>query len=150
MPDFVKIVFPLEVDEDGFPPIASEALNARRESRGFVLENTPFFATGVALGDRVEGTPVHGVSNKFTFTQVIESSTSKAISIIFLDIGAKESIYQDLKQRSCYCEYGEFGKGGELQMLAVSVPESCDYDSIARYLDEHEAQDRLSYAELAV
>jgi hypothetical protein len=35
-------------------------------------------------------------------------------------------------------------------MLAVSVPESCDYNSVTRYLDEREAQDQLSYAELAV
>jgi hypothetical protein len=148
--DFVKIVFRLPVEEDGFPPIASEALNARRDAEGFVLENTPFFATGVSLGDRVEGTPDQGVSDRFTFSQVIESSTNRAISIIFLDSGVKENVYQELKLRGCYCEYGEFGKDGQLQMLAVSVPESCDYESVARYLSEHEAGGRLSYAELAV
>lgn len=150
MSEFVKIVFPLEVDEDGFPPIASEGLNARRESRGFVLENTPFFATGIALGDRVQGTPIHGVSDKFIFSEVIEPSTSKAISIIFLDSDVKELVYQDLRRRGCYCEYGEFGQGDKLQMLAVSVPENCDYESIARFLAQHEASNRLSYAELAV
>lgn len=150
MTEFVKVVFPLEIDEDGFPPIASEALNARRESNGFALENTPFFVTGIALGDRVDGTPVQGLSDKFIFSRVIESSTSKAISIIFLDPEVKEIVYQELKRRGCYCEYGEFGKADELQMLAVSVPDSCDYESVARYLAEHEADGRLSYAELAV
>ncbi|HEX7153566.1 MAG TPA: hypothetical protein VF618_18910 [Thermoanaerobaculia bacterium] len=69
MTQFVKVFFPLDVDEDGVPPIASEALNARRESPGFVLENTPFFATGVALGDRVEGISVGGSSDvEFIFS----------------------------------------------------------------------------------
>ena len=82
MTDFVKIIFPLEVDEDGYPPISSEALNARREPAGFVLENTPFFATGVALGDCVDATPVQGVPDKFTFARVVKSSTTKAISVL--------------------------------------------------------------------
>ena len=150
MTEFTKIVFPLDVDEEGFPPISSEALNARRDPPGFVLENTLFFATGVALGDRVEGIPVQGTPEKFTFARVIESSTCKAISIIFLDVGIKEAIYQELKRRGCYCEYGEFGRGGHLQMLAVAVPESCDYEAVSRFLAEHEAGEQLSFAELAV
>lgn len=43
----------LEVDEEGYPPVSSETLNASLAEDGFVLENTPFFATGVAFGDCV-------------------------------------------------------------------------------------------------
>ena len=150
MNKFVKIVFPLEVDEEGFPPISCEVLNARSHPPGFVLENSPFFVTGVALGDHVTGVPVHGTNSRFAFTRVIESSPNKAISIIFLDIGLKDTVYQELKRRGCYCEYGEFGKGPDLQMLAVAVPEECDYASLVAYLSEIEAAERLSFAELAV
>ena len=150
MPDFVKIVFPLEIIEDGFPPISLESLNARRDAAGFVLDNTPFFATGVALGDRIDVEPIRGKADHYTFKQVAVSSTNKALSIILLEAGVKESVYQQLRQRGCYCEYGEFGQGGTLQMLAVSVPDDCDYEAVTQFLDEVEAQGRLSYAELAV
>ena len=148
MTAFVKVVFPLIIDEDGFPPVSSETLNARRErGNGLVLENTPFFVNGIALGDRIAGTPIPGQSRRYSFERVLLPSANKAISIIFLDIGIKEPIYQELKQRGCYCEYGEFGK---LQMLAIGVLPDCDYPAIVRYLVEFENANLLSYAELAV
>ena len=150
MTTFVKIVFALEPDDDGFPPIGSEALNARVEPDGFVLENTPFFATGVALGDRVEASPMEHIADKLTFQGVIESSTNLAISIIFIDPMIQDQVYRELKQVGCYCEYGEFGRGKELQMLAVAIPGDCDYEAIAGRLTEYEQNEQLSFAELAV
>jgi hypothetical protein len=148
MPEYVKIVFPLEVDDDGFPPIGAETLNARvSETEGFVIENTPFFVTDVALGDRVDGQAIPGAGHKYSFTRVLESSSAKALSIIFLEQSIKENTYQELKGKGCYCEYGRFG---ELEMLAVSVPESCDYSRVFEYLSECEERDLLSFAELAV
>ena len=84
------------------------------------------------------------------FDRVLEASSNKAISIIFLDPDVKDAVYQELKGRGCDCEYGEFGKDASLAMLAVSVPETCDYGSLSRWLGVHEAAGRLSYAELAV
>jgi len=146
--EHVKIVFPLDVDEDGFPPIGSEALNAQRGTLGFILENTPFFVTGIALGDIVEAKPTP--SGKYDFVQVIQASTNKALSIIFIDTTAKDAVCEELRRRGCFCEWGEFGKDGSLQILAVSVPDSCPYESVVAYLDRLEQDDRLSYAELAV
>ena len=55
---YVKLLFPLEQDEDGYPPAAAETLWAVREGEGlFRLDNIPIFATGVALGDIVSGVP---------------------------------------------------------------------------------------------
>lgn len=150
MEDFVKIVFELEIDEDGFPPVGTESLNARAAGTGFVLDNTPFFATGVALGDRVEALHIPGSAGGFTFVRVIEASTTKAISIIFLDEECKDAVFQELKRRGCYCEYGEFGANAGLQMLAVAVPESCDYATVSGYLGPYESNDQLSVAELAI
>lgn len=72
--EFVKIVFPLLVDDDGFPPISSESLNARKTKSGSIIENTPFFVTGIALGDCVQGKPIPGQPDKFVFDGVLEAS----------------------------------------------------------------------------
>ena len=150
MSEIVKIVFPLCVDEDGFPPISSESMHAQPDGHCFVIENTPFFVMGVALGDRVYATPMSDQRNCYTFDTVALASGHKAVSVILLNSGIRNAVYQELKKRGCYCEYGEFGRGGILQMLAVSVPVDCEYEGIARYLAELEEQDQLSYAELAV
>ena len=146
----VKIVFTLDVDEDGFPPIASEALNARIQGDGFVLENTPFFVTGVGLGDLVQAHPIPNQPEKFQFANVLRSSTSKSISIIFLEDDVAEDVFQSLNAHGCICEYGEFGANEPLRMLAVSVPPSCDYPAIAEYLAGLEERELLSYSELAI
>jgi hypothetical protein len=146
-----KVIFDLEVNEEGFPPISSEALHATpSEEGGFVIDNTPFFVQGIAAGDRVAATPIPGAGAKYRFARVLASSSNKAISIIFLDPEIKQSVLEDLKSRGCYCEYGEFHKPGELDMLAVSVPESCDYDAVFEYLRALEEAEQLSFAELAV
>jgi hypothetical protein len=149
MPEIAKVIFDLEVDEDGFPPISGETLNVIVEPNGLVLDNTPFFVTEIALGDRVEADPIPGVPGKYTFVRVLEQSGYKAISIIFLSEDVKQPLLDDLRALGCYCEYGEFN-GGAMQMLAVAVPAACDYDQLAARLAAMEAADELSYAELAL
>lgn len=149
--DPIKIVFDLHTDDDGFPPIGAESLHAKADERGgFILDNTPFFVEGVAAGDRVEAVPMPGATGRYRFIRVLEPSPNKAMSIIFLSENTKETVFQELKRRGCYCEYGEFHKRGELEMLAVSVPETSDYESIRTYLSDLEENEELSFAELAV
>jgi hypothetical protein len=51
---FVKVVFELPRDKDGWPPAASEGLWAIPVSPDVVrLDNTPFFVRGVAAGDLI-------------------------------------------------------------------------------------------------
>ncbi|WP_052556625.1 DUF4265 domain-containing protein [Enhygromyxa salina] len=143
-----KIIFDLEPDEDGYPPIGSEGLNAIGLDDGtFILDNTPFFVTEVALGDRVVAEQIPDSEGRFAFSHVLEPSSEKAISIIFLADHLGEEIFQNLRARGCYCEYGEFGS---LKMLAVSVPEACDYRDLRKYLMYHRKKKHLSFAELAV
>lgn len=151
MERFVKIVFRLEVDEDGYPPVSAESLNARVEKDGtFVLDNTPFFATGVALGDRVAGVPIPETVDRFEFRRVVEASNSRSISIIFLSTSIKDDVSRELQQRGCYCEYGEFGNGGGCQMLAVAIPADRDLEAIVCFLEQQENEGVLSFAELAL
>ncbi|WP_181234578.1 DUF4265 domain-containing protein [Enhygromyxa salina] len=143
-----KIEFELEPNEDGFPPIGSESLHAiPREDGSFILDNTPFFVTEVALGDRIAADRILDSENKFAFSHVLEPSSAKSISIIFLVKELEQSIFDNLRDRGCYCEFAEFRA---LRMLAVSVPETCDYGALRAYLEEHEADETISFAELAV
>jgi hypothetical protein len=54
--DRVKVLFRLEKDEDGYPPVEVESLWGIRRYDGIELDNIPFFAKDVALGDIVTTT----------------------------------------------------------------------------------------------
>ncbi|MEZ5347361.1 MAG: DUF4265 domain-containing protein [Pyrinomonadaceae bacterium] len=144
---YVKVRFELEILEDGFPPVGVETLNGQLIDNDLVkLDNTPFFATGVAVGDLLNCSKTK-IESIYQFETLVSSSGYKSISIIFVDDSCKESIYQHLKACGCYCEYGEFDG---FNMLAVSAGKDLDYNGILSYLNEYEDSGRISYAELCV
>ena len=143
----VKVIFELEIEEDGFPPIGTESLNAVRISEDSArLDNTPFFAGSVALGDvaRCAKTSRPGI---YRYEELLIAGGSKAISVIILDQDCKESISRFLDAHGCFHEYGDFGR---FRMFAVEVDSSTDYGPISKYLDEQEKNGRISYAELCI
>lgn len=141
----VKIVFELEI-EDGFPPIGTESLNALADDFGFFrIDNTPFFATGVSLGDVVEAESDD--RGRLCFRRVIRQSDNTSLSIIFLDDQVRMPTTQYLEDAGCYCEYGEFPG---LEAVAVSIPVTVNYENVVGYLDNWEARGAISYAELAI
>lgn len=143
----VKIGFQLEIEEDGFPPVSVETLNGRLISETTVeLDNTPFFAEGVAAGDILRFNKIRD-SEILEYEHVVQASGNKSISIILIDEECKENIYQKLKGFGCYCEYGDFT---DFAMIAACVGADCDYSLIAEFLDQQEGSGKLSYAELCV
>ena len=54
----VKVRFVLDREDDDWPPLATEGVWARPVGEGeFELDNVPWFARGVAFGDRVRAEP---------------------------------------------------------------------------------------------
>ncbi|CAM2069280.1 DUF4265 domain-containing protein [Sulfidibacter corallicola] len=145
--EYVKIRFPLEAHEEGFPPIAVEMLNAQLVNEGVAkIDNTPFFVESIAIGDIVLCKPA-GSEGVYDFERVVEHGNSKSVSIIFIDESCKEDLYQYFKVHNCYCEYGEFGA---FNMLAVSIPASVEYPKISKHLEKLEAVTKISFAELCL
>ena len=145
---YEKIQFFLEIDEDGYPPVGSETLNAIVLGSGeFQIDNTPFFATSVALGDVVLAKKTSDSGDKFLFYSHVSFSENHSLSIIFLEDTIIEDVFSKLKLAGCYCEYGEF-RGGNLKMLAVSVPNTKVYNQVIPNLLKLESDDFLSVAEL--
>lgn len=142
----VKVHFQLEIEEDGFPPISVETLNGILKTDGFVtLDNTPFFALNVALGDMVLCEQLRNTDGLW-FKAVVEQSNNLALSVIYLD-DVEDLVYDFLTSLGCYCEYGEFG---QMAMLAVCVFPNIEYNRVKSFLDKHESAGALSYAELCI
>lgn len=55
MPEHVKVRFPLDQDEDGWPPVTSEGIWAVPLGESlYRVDNTPWFVRGVAAEDTIE------------------------------------------------------------------------------------------------
>jgi hypothetical protein len=143
----VKVSFPLEVDEDGFPPIRVELLNATQLSaHTFRIENAPFFVPNVSFGDVVGGES-RGIEGQFEFTSVVEPSEFTSIAIILLDSAMDTLLMDLLRGLGCVIEYGEFGT---FRVLAVAVPATTNYPALRLQLEGLEADSKLSFSELSV
>ena len=141
----MRVKFDLDV-EDGYPPISSELIHGEEMSNLHVkIANTPFFVEGVALGDIVLCKPYS--DGLLEFVSLVEESGNRAISIIFIDLAAAETVYQEIKSMGHYCEYGEFP---QYAMLAVSVDKGASLSPLVSYLSELEHGGKISYAELCV
>jgi hypothetical protein len=139
----IRLKFDLEVDE-GFPPISSELLIAKRINESFIIDNTPFFVENVAYGDEFTVIEIDGI---YVPKTILCQSNNSAISIIFFDDSIKNELYVIFLKLGCWSEYGEFP---EYNMLAVCVPENVSYAPIRKMLDEYENASKISYAELSL
>lgn len=141
-----KIRFTLEPDEDGYPPVSVETINAIEvKEHTFRLQNAPFFISGTAYGDLVEAKKTQ--DGGYEFVRCLEASDFKSISIILLSESLDSALMDLLRGRNSVIEYGAFGA---LRMVAVAIPGDANYQEIKKSLDRYEADGLISYAELAV
>lgn len=143
----VKVAYRLEVDDDGFPPISVELLNAKPLGENtFRIENAPFFASEVSFGDVVRARPLDR-RDQYEFVELLEPSTYTALSIILFDESLETFLMDLFRGLRCVIEYGEFGP---YRVAAVAVPQEADYFSIRQQLELLESQEKLSFAELSL
>jgi len=147
---FIKVRFDLEIDEDGYPPVGSESLNAVvLGANKFQIDNTPFFIERIAVGDIIEAHKTPESGERFVFDKILSLSKDQSLSLIFLDDSFIEGVSTKLQQLGCYCEYGEFSSGN-LKMVAVNVAQPDTYHDVMSFLLHLETQEVLSVAELSV
>lgn len=142
-----KVVFHLDQNEDGFPPISVEMLNAKALGNAtFKVENAPFFTPNISYGDVVKATPTD-TPDEYEFEEVVEQSQFTTLSIIIMDQSMDSFLMDFFRGSDCVIEYGEFGA---YRVLAVAVPSSVEYAPVREQLQSLEDQGLISFAELAV
>lgn len=141
-----KILFRLERNNDGFPPISVESLNADALGDGlFRIKNTPYFTKNVSYDDIVRASE-YAAPDQFQFELVTEPSDFTSISIIILDESMDTILMDTFRGHDCVIEYGEFGA---YRVVAVAIPGEADYDFLRNELQSFENKGLISFAELA-
>jgi hypothetical protein len=136
----VKVVFELEKDEDDYPPADYEGLWAIPVGEGlFQIDNIPFFAQEIALGDVVSAIPEGG---ELRFQQVVRPSGHRTLRLIIYDKEQVPAVRKLLEERGCASE-GSHIPG----LISVDVPPSVSLAMLRSLLDAGEAQERWGYEE---
>jgi hypothetical protein len=141
----LKVVFKLEVDDEGWPPAGSERMWASRVSDDTArLENVPFFARGYASGDVVRfDVDSDGVR---WVREAVEFSGSCTIRIIPAQDG--HLIEQRQAVLDAFAPLGVDGEGiGRFGMVALNVPSGADIAQVKRLVVEGAGLGRWHYEE---
>jgi hypothetical protein len=136
----VKMLVHLEQDEDGYPPTTEESLWAIPLEEGlFQVDNTPFFAWDLALGDVVAADPKEGV---WRFREVVRRSGHATLRLIIYDVAEVPSAIERFTRLGCLSERSHIPG-----LIALDVPPSTPWAEVKRLLVEGEANERWGYEE---
>lgn len=131
-------MFRLE-QRDGYPPVAVESVWAKAIGDDlYEVENIPFYAKGVALGDVVRAAADE--SGALVFSSIVRPSGHSTLRVVFLDKSQVERIERSLESMGCGWEGGL-----EPSLISVDVPPSVDMDSLFAFLSNASRQDVLDF-----
>lgn len=149
--DHVKVLFRLEKDADGYPPVDVEALWA--ESVGdnlFRIDNVPFFVKGISCDDVVEA--VADPEGELRFKSLVKSSAHNTFRVIVFrespDQRPLEDRVAELRDR-----LAEIGCSTELSHAPGLVAIDADAESANKALEvlrAGEQSDLWEYEEAAL
>ena len=136
----VKVLFHLEQDEDSYPPASVESLWALPKGDGlFQVDNIPFFATGVAVGDIVLATQEEGA---ILFQEVVQASGHSTLRVAISEAGDVPAVRALFEQKGCSVEQSHLPR-----LIAVDVPASIPLGSLRPILVAGQEQGRWDYEE---
>jgi Domain of unknown function (DUF4265) len=143
--DRVKVCFRLE-DADGWPPVESEGVWAKPCGAGeYVLDNAPWFARGVAFGDRVRAEPDQ--NEVLWVAERVAWSGRYTVRVIPLGDGPAarqlRTIVDAFSPLGAECE----GALPAFNLVALDIPPTAQLAEIKALLREGETEGRWAYEE---
>lgn len=131
MDNRVKVFFVQEVDNNQFE---TESLWCKAHNGNFIVDNIPFIAERISLGDTIEA-ELDEEDEQYYFENFIETSGNSTVRLhVYNDQGDKiEEIRKWLQENGCKSEVFL-----DRNIIAVNIPKEIDYIPIKEYLDEGE------------
>jgi hypothetical protein len=105
----------------------------------YKVDNIPFFAPNIALGDLVEA---EEDEDELYFFELIKPSGHSTIQLVFFQKEADASVLQELERMGCSWE------GSHLKnYIAVDVPSKMEYEIAKQFLTEQRTKGLLDFKE---
>ena len=131
---YCKIIFPLERDEDGWPPHDAETLWARRLPDGsFQLDNIPVFVQDVSCEDIIaadQDEPPEGEAGFwYRFRGVVEPGGHSTIRLWVNDEASVASVRAELRSLGCDSEGTYLPK-----LIALDIPPEAEFGRVMQFI----------------
>lgn len=136
MNEHVKILF--SVDGPSGPDI--ESVWARKVDDGYAIDNVPFYARDVALGDEVKARPDE--TGALWFDGVTRVSGHSTVRLWFARPEDVDRVRAELRAMRCASELSELPR-----LVAVDIPKDVSYEQVKCFLDQGEANGIFEYEE---
>jgi len=132
----VKVLFRLERDERGWPPIDVEGMWAKRTAADeYTLHNIPFYARGVASGDVVATVEIDG---NLYFRETLRQGGHGTIRVLLKSESQADGVIARIESFRCGCESAE-------RLVAVDVPPKMRVSELLSFLEAERGASRLGY-----
>jgi hypothetical protein len=143
MAEHKKIVFDLEQDAEGYPPVEHEGLWATPLSNGnFAIDNIPFYASGISSADEVE---VEAIDGELRFKKLLKPSGTSTFWLILTDLSSNVKVRAHLESLGCRSEYNQ-----HIGLIAVEIPSSTPIHPFLAYIVEEKEKGALDFEESAL
>jgi len=140
---FQKIIFPLERDEEGYPPADLESLWGRSLANNlFQIDNIPFFVRGVSCEDIVA---VQAIGKDLYFKEIVHTSGHSTVRIIVYDENQTQPLRQSLRDYGCSSELSHIST-----LISVDIPPEIELSKIIDFLAQGEKQEIWGYEEASI
>jgi len=140
---FQKIIFPLERDEDGYPPADLESLwGLTLNDNLFQIDNIPFFIKGISLKDVVA---VQKVESDLYFKEIVQASGHSTVRVIVFDDKQIQPLRQSLRDYGCSNELSHLSV-----LISVDIPPEIELSKIIAFLAQGMKQEIWEYEEASI
>jgi hypothetical protein len=116
-----------------------ESVWASRKGDYYEINNIPFFAKNIALGDLVS---VEEDEGALYFKELIKASGHSVVQLIILNGNDITQIGSELEKLGCTWEESNIRN-----WISVDIPQNVSYTFVKKYLDKGEKEERWSYRE---
>jgi|SRR6185312_11751572 len=131
-----KILLTYKDDEGNYQV---ESVWATKRGSYYEINNIPFFAPNIALGDLISAEEDGGA---LYFDELIEPSGHSTIQLMIFKEEGVMQVGKELEKLGCTWE------GSNIKtLISVDVPKDTSYSIIKEYLDKGEKENRWSYKE---
>lgn len=140
------VVFELEVDDDGWPPVSSERVWATHlGGDAYRIGNAPWFVLDLAVDDVVEATPPDPDSQP-VFVRLLEPSDHITIRLIVYSTGPLRGDLARAMQP--FVDLGAWGEGAQgYAMVALDIEPTLPLAEMKRLLVAGEQDGSWAYEE---
>ena len=133
-----KVFFVQKMDEGEFE---TESLWCTKTGDNYVIDNIPFIAKRVSLGDTIKA-EYDEDDKAYYFDDFVDISGNSTIRIYFEDESIIEEVREQLKKFGCESEI--FSKR---KLVAVNIPKGVNYKPVKDYFEKGEKNELWTYEE---